>query len=81
MCVERIRNDIRLENGGIFDLNCSPSAISITSYRLILLPVWVADYSFEGKPRRAVINGQTGAIQGDTIRHGLKDLLGDLLGI
>jgi hypothetical protein len=85
ICVEKVRSNIRFEHGNVIDLRCSPSAISITSYKLVLLPVWVADYSFEGSSRRAVINGQTGAAiclanRGDTPRYGLKDLLGDLLG-
>jgi hypothetical protein len=78
--VERIRGDILAEHGNVIDLRYSASAISITSYRLVLLPVWVTDYSFEDKTHRVVINGQTGTVHGETPRHGLKDLLEDLLG-
>lgn len=60
--VERIRRDIQREHGSVIDLRYSASAISITSYRLVLLPVWVADYTFESRPFRAVINGQTGSV-------------------
>ena len=66
ICVERVRRDIHLEHGNVIDLRYSTSAISVTSYRLILLPVWVADYSFEGISPRVVINGQTGAVLGGT---------------
>ena len=38
-------------HGNVTDLRYSPSAISITSFRLFLLPVWVTDYLFEDKPR------------------------------
>jgi hypothetical protein len=73
--VGRIRRDIRVDKGNILDLNYSPSNISITSFRLILLPIWVTNYSFEDKSCRIVINGQTGAVHGETRTHGLKDWL------
>jgi hypothetical protein len=78
--VEQIRRDIRAGHGNIIDLRYSASAISITSYRLVLLPVWVTDYFFEEMPHRVAINGQTGTVHGETPKHGLKDLLEDLLG-
>jgi len=80
IAVERIRQDIRAVNGNVLDLNYSTSTISITSYRLILLPIWVTDYSFEDKPYRVVINGQTGAVHGETPNQGLKNWLEGLLG-
>ena len=79
LCVEKIRCDIRAGHGKVIDLRYSASAISITSYRLILLPVWVAEFYFADKPYRVVINGQTGAVHGETPRYCLKDILKDLL--
>ena len=81
LVVEMIRRDIRTQYGNVIDLRYSTSAISITSYRLILLPVWVIDYSFEDRSHRAVINGQTGSVHGKIPRHVLKDLLEGLLGV
>jgi hypothetical protein len=78
--VARIRQDIRTGNGTVLDLNYSTANLSITAYRLILLPVWVTDYTFEDKPYRVVINGQTGAVHGETPTQGLKDWLEGLLG-
>ena len=80
MAVEKIRLDIQAEHGSVIDLRYSPSSISITSYQLILLPLWVTDYSLEGKTYRVVINGQSGAVDGETPVHNLKELLGNLLG-
>jgi Zn finger protein HypA/HybF involved in hydrogenase expression len=77
--VERICNDIQLEQGHVIDLRYSTSSISITTYRLILLPVWLMDYSFEDRPYRLLINGQTGSVIGETPRRGLKDRLENLL--
>ena len=67
--VERVRRDILAGNGNVIDLRYSTAAISITSYRLILLPVWVTDYSFAHKTHRVVINGQTGTVHGETPRR------------
>jgi hypothetical protein len=78
--VQRIRQNIRSEIGNVLDLNYSPSNISITSFRLILLPTWVTNYIFEDKSYRVVINGQTGAVHGETSTHGLKNWLEGLLG-
>jgi DNA-directed RNA polymerase subunit RPC12/RpoP len=78
--VDRIRHAIHAEHGNVIDLRYSASAISITSYRLILLPVWVTEYSVDDKTHRVVINGQSGAVHGEAPPHALKDLLEDLLG-
>jgi hypothetical protein len=77
---ERIRIGIRVENGNVLDLNYSTSNIAITSFRLILLPIWVTSYTFDDKSYRVVINGQTGAVHGETPKHGLKDWLAGLSG-
>ncbi len=74
LSVEKVRRDIRAGHGNVIDLRYSASAISITSYRLILLPVWVTGYSFEERTLRVVINGQTGTVHGETPRHGLKNM-------
>lgn len=34
------------------------------TYKLVLLPVWVARWTLNEKPYRAFINGQTGKISG-----------------
>jgi DNA-directed RNA polymerase subunit RPC12/RpoP len=78
--VERIHHDIRAENGNVFELNYSPSNISITAYRLMLLPVWVMNYSYDGKSYRVIINGQTGTLLGETPSRGLKKWVNNLLG-
>jgi Zn finger protein HypA/HybF involved in hydrogenase expression len=78
--VQRICRDIHLEHGHVTDLHYSTSGISITSYRLILLPVWLIDYSFENQTRHVIINGQTGTVLGEIPKRGLKGRLENLLG-
>ena len=80
ICVEKIRTNIHAGHGSVLDLRYSASAISITSYRLLLLPLWVTQVPFEDQSHPVVINGQTGAVHGPTPHHGLKGMLSDLLG-
>jgi DNA-directed RNA polymerase subunit RPC12/RpoP len=50
---EEARN-LTLRSGGMI----------VESYRLILLPVWLTHYNWEGRPYDIVINGQTGKLYG-----------------
>jgi DNA-directed RNA polymerase subunit RPC12/RpoP len=70
--VEKIRREIHIGQGNVIDLHFSASAVSITSYRLILLPVWVASYAFKAQTFRVVVNGQTGTVAGETPGHARK---------
>jgi len=62
ICVHHILRDIRSQNGELNNLLYSVSAISVTSYRLILLPVWVTGYSSGKTAVRLMINGQNGKV-------------------
>jgi len=80
ICVDKTRLEILAVQGNVHDLRYSTSAISITAYRLILLPVWVTEYSLKGRLHRVAINGQTGQVHGDLPGHGLKKILSTLMG-
>jgi tetratricopeptide (TPR) repeat protein len=79
MAVEQARSSIQVEGGGVIDLSYSTSAISVTAFRLILLPVWVVGYSLDSHPFQVLINGQTGAVYGEAPERGLKQWLGGLV--
>jgi DNA-directed RNA polymerase subunit RPC12/RpoP len=59
--------------------------LTIESFRLNLLPVWMTEVWFEGRSRLVLINGQNGAVQGDVVpapernKTGLMDWLADLV--
>jgi hypothetical protein len=80
MAVERLRRGIALDEGYIQDLRYSPSNIAIESFQLVLVPLWMTEICLEGRDQRVVINGQTGAVHGETPQHGLLEWLGDLIG-
>jgi hypothetical protein len=50
------------------------------TYKLILMPLWVGVYTFQGKSFRVLINGQTGKIAGQKPVDRLKVVLTALLG-
>jgi len=64
----------------------SSANLTIESFRLDLLPVWMTEASFDGRSRIVLINGQNGAVAGggsdrpDRQDGGLLAWLGELLG-
>jgi hypothetical protein len=65
-------------------ISTSSANITIESFRLELLPVWMIEVSLDGRPSILLINGQTGAVRGDGLRPrsgkaNLLDRLGELL--
>ncbi|HEX5837539.1 MAG TPA: hypothetical protein VFY26_06890 [Anaerolineales bacterium] len=63
----------------------SSAKMTVDSFRLNLLPVWMIELSFGGRPHLVLINGQNGAVASDLPEkrpdsNGLMDWLGDLLG-
>lgn len=80
IAVERVRADVRAEYGHVQDLRYQPSAISVDSFKLVLVPVWLTEIPLEGRSLPVVVNGVTGAVHGETPSHGALGWLGELLG-
>jgi len=60
-------------------ISTSSQGMTVDSFKLALLPVWVARVSLEGRERLVLINGQKGAVAGDIAgKKGLLDRLADL---
>jgi DNA-directed RNA polymerase subunit RPC12/RpoP len=53
--------------GHIEDLSLQPLSLQALSYNLALVPIWVAHYLVGGRRYEVVINGQTGAVQGEMV--------------
>jgi len=62
------------------ELIFSSAGIIVNSYKLVLLPVWVAYYHYQRKRYNVVINGQTGRIKGARPRSRARGWLDKLLG-
>jgi hypothetical protein len=48
---------------------------------LVLLPVWVAAYKWDGKVFRLLVNGQTGEVVGKVPRSTLKIVIAVVVGV
>jgi hypothetical protein len=66
-------------------LSTSSARMTVDSFRLNLLPIWMAELTFSGRPHLMLVNGRNGTIASDLPvkkpgSKGLMDWLGDLLG-
>ncbi|GAB4424106.1 MAG: hypothetical protein Kow002_13680 [Anaerolineales bacterium] len=68
----------------LFNLRTSSAGLTIDSFKLVLLPVWITEIPFDGKVYAVLINGQNGVVAGDTpakpkiaLREWLDDLFDD----
>ncbi|MCI0475616.1 MAG: hypothetical protein L0Y55_05165 [Anaerolineales bacterium] len=62
------------------DLQVSAARLVVESYKLILLPVWIAHYRMEGEQYAVIINGRTGKLRAEKPRRGVRKFLANALG-
>ncbi len=62
----------------ITDLALNSSAMTVDTYRLILLPVYFTTYRVENETYQVAINGQNGHINGQHPVQGLSDWISDI---
>lgn len=61
-----IQRDVKFDIGGDRQrIDGMQTEIRGATFKHILLPVWLAAYKFRGKTYRFVVNGRTGAVQGE----------------
>jgi hypothetical protein len=77
MAQEQIR---RGHEKAIYDLAVDPSNIIVTSFNLLLLPVWLVRYSSDEKPYTILVNGQTGTVCDERIGNWGEELLKKMFG-
>jgi ribosomal protein S27E len=62
----QIQRDIRADIGGDAQrIDSMSTHVDKTTFKHILLPVWIAAYKYRGKSFRFVVNAQTGRVQGE----------------
>jgi predicted RNA-binding Zn-ribbon protein involved in translation (DUF1610 family) len=81
LAVRRVRDSIRSEHGSVNNLGYSTAGLSILSFKLVLIPLWVTEYVHEGRTYRVIINGQTGSVYGETASRGILGWLENVLGV
>ena len=47
------------------NFHSSSANMAITSYKLLLLPLWMTTYPYEDEDYQVLINGQNGAVVGE----------------
>lgn len=72
----RIQASARASN--IQDFQLTPGTLSVLSYKLLLLPFWLANYRIEGETYAVAINGQTNDIRGQKPPGVLKKFFSSL---
>jgi hypothetical protein len=66
--------------GSYKDLQLSTLRLVVESYKLILVPLWIARYHYENKWYTVVLNGQRGTVRGKKPAKGISKLLSSLSG-
>jgi predicted RNA-binding Zn-ribbon protein involved in translation (DUF1610 family) len=62
------------------DLTLNSSGVSIDTYKLTLLPVWIASYRYKKDRFALLVNGQSGDVVGRAPRGGFQKLLANIFG-
>jgi DNA-directed RNA polymerase subunit RPC12/RpoP len=81
----RLKRDLPVRLAPIQLVSTSSANLTIDSFQLDLLPVWVSEIWLDGRGHILLINGQTGALQSDIAKKherdkaGLRDWLADLI--
>lgn len=66
--------------GNVKEWSVESSQMSVLSYKLALVPVWVGGYVYKGTQYDVLVNGQSGAVEGNVPRNAVQGLLGELFG-
>lgn len=82
--IEDARREIRIEAEihapNAQNVQSFPHNLTVQSYKLLLAPIWIANYRYEQKTYTVVVNGQTGDVFGEEPPGRLRKFLGRLLG-
>lgn len=76
-----IERDIRFDIGGDRQrIDAAETRLGRTSFKHVLLPVWLAAYKYRGETYRFIVNGRTGAVQGERPYSAWKIAVAVILG-
>jgi hypothetical protein len=62
---KQYKERLRLELSHMDKLQLSSAGMTVETFRLVLLPVWITEIRFKGESHSVLINGQNGRIVGD----------------
>jgi DNA-directed RNA polymerase subunit RPC12/RpoP len=64
--------------GSVSELQLNTAGLIVESYKLILLPLWVARYRHQQTIYHAIVNGQTGQVRAQMPRNWLQKFFGSI---
>ena len=76
-----IRIQATIQAGDLQNLQTFSRNLSVQSYKLLLVPVWLANYRYENETYMVVVNGQTEQVFGEQPPNVIKRALRGLLGL
>ncbi|MGE5027247.1 MAG: hypothetical protein ACM3JK_02105 [Betaproteobacteria bacterium] len=79
---EHTRHEVEIllgTQGNIENFKPSSSKMSVEMFKLVLVPAWLTSYTVEGKTYNVLVNGQTGAVTGETPSLDLLGWVGNIL--
>jgi hypothetical protein len=76
--IAAIRQEAGEELATIEHLEMSFARVGVESFKLLLLPVWIAQIAASGSPKLAIVNGQTGRAAADLPSRGFLSWLKQL---
>ncbi len=65
LAVEQIREKGIRAAPGVRDFRWNTAGVAVISYKLLLLPLWIAHYRVEGQQKTILVNGQNGRLYGE----------------
>lgn len=74
-----VKTRVRAMLGSVQDLQLSTSRVIVESFKLILVPVWIARYRHQDDTYQVIINGQMGKVRGQTPQNWLQKFLGSIV--
>lgn len=74
------RNPHRLTLEDVHNLKLGSLGLVVESFKLALLPVWLARYKVEGETFDVLVNGQTDEVEGKRPSRGVRGFLAKLFG-
>ena len=58
------KRKVEMDISYLTNIKTSSANLAIDSYKLLMLPIWMTTYPYEGKEQIVLINGQNGTVQG-----------------
>jgi len=69
-----------LGDRNVRELTCNSIGVVVNTYKLVLLPIWITSFQYEGQRYPVAINGQTGKVAGNVPRNKVQKLMAWVFG-